>query len=158
VNQHKETPPVLDPQKLWSLRPFEDADRDFVIYTFLASSRYSPDAIAMGAHRDEDARRRHWLGAERLIQRLVDKTEITVAEAISDGSRIIVGWACGESDAVLHYILTRRKFQRMGVATDLINPWMHGKTVYYSFRPSVRGLEVPKSFKYDPYACLKWME
>lgn len=112
------------------------------------------------AHKDNDSQKRYWLGAERLIQRLVERCEVTVAEAeTTDGSKVICGYVIGEDSAIIHYVLTRRRFMRMGVARDLLEPWLsHGQQVLYSFRPTVKGLPIPKNWKYDPFCAWKWFK
>lgn len=113
----------------------------------------------MGANKNKDAQKRQWLGGERVIHRLIEKCEVTIAEAETDGSKIIVGFAIGESDSILHYVVTRRKMMRMGVATDLLQPWLvHGKRVLYSHRPSIRNLPIPINWEWDPYCYLKWLK
>lgn len=111
----------------------------------------------MGAHRDTDAQKRYWLGHERLAQRLVEKCDVTVAEAHTGENKVIVGYVIHEGDSIVHYVLTRRKFQKMGVCRDLLSPFMHGGQVLYSHRPSVKGLKIPDGWKYDPYVALKWL-
>lgn len=137
----------------WTIRPFQESDFSFIIFCVLASNRYAPDGIAMGANRDKEAQRRYWIGAERLVQRLVERCEVRVAEAEADGSKVICGFTISEGDQVLHYVLTRRRFMKMGVATDLLKPFMHGRQVLYSFRPSTRGLKIPDNFKFDPFVA-----
>lgn len=112
----------------------------------------------MKADKDNEALKRYWLGCERLVHKLVEKCDIEVAEADSGDSKVIVGYTVGESDAVLHYVLTRRKMMRMGVARDLLQPFLAGHRVLYSFRPAARGLKVPPQFQYDPYCALKWLK
>lgn len=113
----------------------------------------------MQAHKDNEAHRRYWMGCERLVQRLVESCDVTVAEAETEGSKVICGWMCHEQDVILHYVLTRRRFQKMGVAKDLLEPFTEASgNVYYSFVPTVRGLVLPDTWKYDPYTALKWLK
>lgn len=136
-----------------------DSDRSFIIFTALAASRYGPDyGLPMMAHKNNEAQKRYWLGAERLVQRLVEKCEVTVAEAETDGSRVICGYVIGEDSAIVHYTLTRRRFMRMGVAKDLLEPWLsHGQQVLYSFRPTIRA-PMPENWMYDPFCAWKWFK
>ena len=148
------------PEKLWYIRPFEDGDSDFVISTMLLANRYSPDSLAMQVHKDKEAQKRYWVGCERLVQRLVEKTEVRVAEAIGpEGTKLIVGWVMGESDVICHYILSRRSFQKMGIAKDLLTPFLQAEgQVLYSFRPATKGIKIPEGWKYDSYCAWKWMK
>lgn len=129
-----------------------------MIYSFLASHRHSPDGLAMRAHMDKESHKRYWVGQERMAQRLVETCTTTVAEAEIDGTPVIVGYVIGEPDLkvpVLHYVLTRRKTFRMGVARDLLTPYTDSDRVLYSHRPSIRGLPIPETWSFDPYTALR---
>lgn len=143
-----------------TIRPMVDGDFNFVVMTWLKANQWSPDAIAMGVNRDKSALQRYWTGCERLVQRLVEKTSVTVAEAEMDGSKVIAGYVCHEDDAVIHYLLSRRKMQNFGIAKSLMQPFMDVAPgeVIYTFRPAVRGLKVPDHFRYDPYRALLWLK
>jgi hypothetical protein len=105
-------------------------------------------------HVDKLAAQNHWLFVEKIAQRLVETCDVTVAEAEVDGAKIIVGYLISEGDDVLHYVLTRRKFQRMGVARDLLAQF-DGVDVSYSIRPSTKGLPIPDNWRYVPWHWLK---
>ena len=135
-----------------------ESDTSFVIYSWLASHRSSPDGLAMKAHCDKEAHKRYWLGQERVAQRLVERCTVTIAEAEIDGTPVIVGYVVGEPNLeipVLHYVLTRRKMFRLGAATDLLMPYLEADRVLYSHRPSTRGLPIPENWAYDPYTALR---
>ena len=133
-------------------------DRDFVVYTWLASYKRSPPSFAMSAHRDYDAGRRYWAGHERIVQKLIDNCSVIVAEANKDGVPVLIGFVCAEWKAgILHYVLAHLKFPRMGIATDLLQPFAGRDNVLYTHMPTSRDYPVPKGWKYDPYAALKFL-
>ena len=144
-------------EKLWTLRPYKGSDKDFVCFSYNASTRFGPIGLRMGAHKDKDAAKRHWLMAQRIIDRLLEKCQCTVAEAIVDDVPVICGYVIGEEDVILHYVLTRRSMFRQGVASDLLTPWLQSATpTVYSHLPSVKGLQIPEGWIYDAGAWLKW--
>jgi len=140
---------------LWAKRPMAQGDFDWVAYCFLSANRRSPAGMAMGAHRDHEAQRRYWVGQERIVHKLLDVCNVTVAEAVGEnGVPVLVGFAVWEP-GVIHYVLTRRGFQRMGIALDLLaNVPSQGVTLY-SHQPSIRGLPVPAGWFYDPFQATK---
>jgi hypothetical protein len=145
---------VEDNSQLWTIRPYTETDRNFIIYAWCASAKSGPDGLVARAPSEKLAAQHYWLFCEKLSQKLVDTCDVTVAEADLDGSKVIVGYLVSEGDDVVHYCLTRRKFQRMGVAKDLLSPFMD-REVAYSQRPSTKGLPIPDGWRYDPYQWLK---
>ena len=152
--------PVESSERLWVKRPMVESDYNFVAYTWLASAKFAPDPTLMGVTRDNDALKRYWIGNERVVQSLLDNCSVTVAEAETDGSKVIIGWVCHEDTSVVHYCLTRRKFTSQGVCRDLMQPFMDVApgTVLYTSRPATRNLRIPAHFKFDPYRALNWLK
>lgn len=141
--------------RLWTLRKYSETDRNFIIYSWCASARSGPDGLVSRAHTDKLAAQHFWLYCEKISQKLVEVCDVTIAEAEVDGARVIVGYLVSEGDNVVHYCLTRRKFQKMGVAKDLLSPMLDRDDVLYSQRPSTKGLPIPESWRYDPWQMLK---
>ena len=136
-----------------------ELDRDFVVHAWLESYKRSPPSMAMGAHRrDVEIQRRYWAGHERIVHKLLDHCQTTVAEAIGDnGVPVIVGFMCAEPDEnIIHYVLTRRGFQRMGVATDLMLPFAGRDGVLYSHMTTDREIRAPMGWAYDPYCAIRF--
>ena len=145
---------LVEDSRLWSIRPYEETDKNFIVYSICASSKSSPDGLVARAPSEKLAAQSHWLYVEKIAQKLVETCDVTVAEAEVDGSKVIVGYVIYEGDNVVHYVLTRRKFQKMGIAKDLLAPF-EGKEVSYSLRPSTKGLPIPESWRYVPWHWLK---
>lgn len=133
-------------------------DESFIVYTWLASHRRSPIGVAMGAHLDKSPEyTRFWLGHEKIAHSLLRNASTTVAEAEAGGAKVIVGYVVGEPDCV-HYVLTRRRFQHLGVARDLLMPWLFSQEqVFYSHLPP-RDTKIPSEWRFDPYRATAFLK
>ena len=55
---------------------------------------------------------------QRVVKDLIDRSTVSVA-ALKDDCSVIVGWSAMEDD-VLHYVLTKPRWRRLGVARLLV--------------------------------------
>jgi hypothetical protein len=142
------TPEQVQP---WRLRTYKESDRNFIALTWLKGLQSSPLGRQMRVQNDPEALKRFWPAANRVVLRLVDTCDVTVAEAEVDGIPVIVGYMVHEADVVLHWITVRNRFTGLGIAKDLLADFMVAPgVVLYTFQPATRGLKPPPSWKFDP--------
>jgi hypothetical protein len=112
----------------------------------------------MGASHNRAAHDRFWQGHEKIVHRLLERCQTVVAEAEGpNGVPVIVGFVCYEP-GVLHYILSRRGFQRMGIARDLLGGFLGQRDILFSHMSATRGLIIPAGWAYSQYEALKYLE
>ena len=110
----------------------------------------------MGAHlkgpEGKAARARLHAGYRPRIEWLLREAELHVIESTAD-DRLVVGWICIEP-GIVHYVLTRRRLQRYGVAGKLVRAILGDPiptSIVYSHLPANKEL-VPEGWTYDPNA------
>ena len=105
------------------LRPMREADRNYVMSSwsksYAGSSRDARDyATLADFYRDYTP----------VIRDLLDRSTVTVA-ALRDNDDIIVGWSAIEGD-VLHYVLVKPRWRKLGVARYLLGSFTERAMVY----------------------------
>ncbi len=127
------------------LREMRESDRHYVISSWLRSyAAKSLDARDYG-----DRRTQFYDDYAPVVRDLISRSQVIVA-ALPAEPDVIVGWAAVEGDA-LHYVLTKPRWRRLGVASWLLADY-GGIPVAYTHRTSdVRRCPVPQSWTYRRY-------
>jgi GNAT superfamily N-acetyltransferase len=135
-----------------------ESDMDWCAFCWLDSHSNAPESRRMKADRDVVAKRRYWAGQEPVVQRLLATKRVMVAEADVDGVAVLLGFICYEDEPdetpVIHFLLTHRKFQRLGIARDLLGDF-RGRECFFTHWPSEKSVPLPRLWAYDPYLALR---
>ncbi len=124
------------------LRAMRESDRHYVLSSWLRSyASKSLDARDYG-----DRRTQFYDDYGPVVRDLIARSQVIVASLMAEPD-VIVGWAAIEGDA-LHYVLTKPRWRRLGVASWLLADFA-GLPVTYTHRTSdVNRVPVPKTWTY----------
>jgi GNAT superfamily N-acetyltransferase len=77
-----------------------------------------------------------------------------VVARLEDEPTSICGWACFGHD-VVHYVFVRPRWQRLGIAKLLLQPFADRPQVFYTHKTRDLGaVRVPDNWIYNPYMAL----
>ena len=99
--------------------------------------------------------RDHAINSARSIEhnirdRLLDRCPPIVA-SLDGVPTSVIAWACFEPD-IIHFVFTRERWQRQGLATALLEPFADKPTVMYTHQtPCLRFMPLPRGWIYNPY-------
>lgn len=145
---------------LWQVRKAESADLGGVVFLWLESFWRSRHG---GGFRFDGGKSVYWEAHEPRVHRLLARSEVTIA---CDPQAPAVIWAFSvcEGDTV-HYVLAKRRFHREEISADmfrdllgerLARPCVYTHELVEFRREEVRkrGLEIPESWRLDPYLLM----
>lgn len=145
------------------LRPGADADRNYIIKTWLTSHRqlhwWRPFADASAP--PDKFNRPQWLGIDpqcwwaghgALVEALLPHSAILIA-AFEEDPDTIMGYAVTSTGAV-HYVYVRNEFRRHGIARALLRPFLSRKDIVYTHPPTLKAQKIPEGWTYDPYRAI----
>lgn len=116
----------------FSLRPYTDDDRDFVVSSWLFSFARSAYGLACGAHvpdaiqghskRPEKAAwDAYWQEHEPIVRALVQGEDVTIA-CDPASPEVVWGWSCTSGDTV-HYVLAKRSVHQASAKETRPGHW-----------------------------------
>jgi GNAT superfamily N-acetyltransferase len=122
-------------QVAFVIRPAVDDDLNFIRSTWMKSLQVPPPS---------------WPAAMRVRDRLLDRCPPIVA-SLDGVPTSVIAWACFEPD-IIHFVFTRERWQRQGLATALLEPFADKPTVMYTHQtPCLRFMPMPRGWIYNPY-------
>ncbi len=145
-------PAATDP---WIIRPY-DASRDEngVVFLWLKSFAHSAFGRALGAHIDgSDDERAYWAQHKEVVLRLLEHADTRVL-CDRDAPDVIWAFATTQEPNVYHYSVVKRRFR--GQSEEFFRALLGGfldKPCLYTHDPAGTGLQVPRSWTYNPYGA-----
>lgn len=126
------------------LREMGPADRNYVMSSWLRSY-----AAKGSGSRDYAKHADFYDDYARVVRGLLARSTVLVA-GLADAPDVIAGWAAWEGD-VLHYVVTKPNFRRLGIATWLLQDFC-ALPVAYTHRTSDAALcKIPEAWTYRRY-------
>lgn len=127
------------------IQPAKPDDLNFIRSSWLRSFADS--------HIARHAGHAYWPGHLRVRDRLLEECPPVVARLEGEPTSIC-GWACFGPD-VVHYVFVRERWQQLGVAKLLLDPFSDKERVVYTHKTkSLAKIQIPETWIYDPYAAL----
>lgn len=130
----------LPPMKL---RPMLETDRALVINSWVRSfSERSHEA------RDYVGEAMGLFGHDytRVVISLLERSKVAIA-CLEDNPDAAVGWMCWEGDT-LHYVLTKRRWRRLGVARWMLQDFASMPVVYTHRTREAAQCPIPRGWAY----------
>lgn len=127
------------------IRPAADDDLNFIRSTWLREYADSSWARAAGAS--------YWPGHIRIRDELLDRAPPIVASLEVEPTSIC-GWACFEAGTI-HFVFVRPRWQKLGVARLLLEPFDAKPAVYTHKTRGVDSNRLPKEWMFDPYQAIQ---
>lgn len=127
----------------WVLRSGGKGDHAYVTKTWVGADGWHASARMLGlAHR---------VGHSRMVVKLLARNDTTLTVAAIPGeSEAIMGWSC-TGPQVCYYVYVRHELRRLGIGKDLL-AHLGSAAIAFTHQPIVKGLPIPESWRYDPYA------
>lgn len=127
-----------------TLREMREADRHYVLSSWLRSytskGRESRDYASHSQFCDDYA---------SVVRGLLARSKVLVA-CLADNEDIIAGWSAWEGD-VLHYVLTKPNFRRLGVARWLLQDFVELPVAYTHRTSDAQRCPIPDGWAYRRY-------
>lgn len=133
-----------------TVRDMVPRDLPWVMDSWLRSYRdHTTAKLTKSMPRIEYGRR--W---RRLVEALIARSRVVVLTPSFDEATIL-GWACVEAGAWLHYCHVKPEFQRFGVARTMFDATITRGPVLYSHRTTCwEKIHVPESWAYAPWLLI----
>lgn len=129
--------------EFFRLRPAGPEDEPFIVDSWCMS--YKSQAVA------RDMGPRYLVDYKWFVRALLKKVRVTVACDVEDPG-VILGW-CASSPGVVHYVFVKHDFRRLGIAKNLLAPWLGKPTIYAA--KTHHEIHVPESWSYSWLANVK---
>ena len=131
------------PTQLWVLRPGKEEDIPYVTKTWVGADCWLATSRTLGLT--------HRIFHTRMVGRILKhpKTTLLVAAHTKDPDAIL-GWSCTAPER-LFYVYTRKELRRLGMGRALIAHLGQG-AITYTHQPVVKGIPIPESWVFNPYA------
>lgn len=128
-------------ERPWELRPMRESDRHYVLSSWLRSYQECPEFRGL-------RRAVYFAIYEPLVKAMLARSTVAVA-TLPGAEDIVIGWMAVEDD-LLHYVLAKPRWRKLGVARWLLES-MADIPVTYTHAPPLGLLaKVPGSWTYDP--------
>jgi GNAT superfamily N-acetyltransferase len=125
----------------WELRPMRDDDRNYILSSWLRSYSECPEFRGL-------RRSVYFAIYEPMVKAMLERSTVAVA-TLPAAPAIVIGWLAVEDD-VLHYVLAKPRWRRLGVAKWLLESMADVQVTYtHSPQPGVLA-KIPASWTYDP--------
>lgn len=129
----------------FQIQPATPGDLNFIRSSWLRSFA--------GSHLARHAGPAYWPGHTLVRDRLLEECPPIVAR-MQDEPTSICGWACFGPD-VVHYVFVRQRWQRLGIASMLLEPFADRERVFYTHKTRDLGMvKMPEAWIYNPYMAL----
>lgn len=143
---------MIDPPISLRIRPMEPGDRNFILSSWLRS--YIGKNVAQGKDGYADVRAYFYEDYAPVIRDLVERSTILVA-CLEDEPSSIVAWLAAEGDDIIHYVLVKPRWRRLGVAKWLLQDLASVRAHFTHVTADARKCQIPEAWTYRRWKIWK---
>lgn len=132
----------------FNIRAYKECDKDFILASWLHSYKHSSDFAKRIKHNVFY----HWHNL--IANNLLSRGQVSIA-CLPDEEDAILGYIVSElqqDQRIVHYLLVKEEWRKLGIARALFNSVDEGKPIYFThWTAPMTSLFDKHSLIYDPY-------
>lgn len=125
-----------------TLRAMQATDLNYILSSWLRSYAESREARAQAS------RAAYFEDYEPIVKKLISRSTVLVV-TLTEEPDIVLAWRA-TMGPVLHYVLVKPRWRRMGIATSLLDDLRGQKVLYTHETPDGMRWPVPETWQYRP--------